>query len=444
MTLSKISIAIAGGGVGGLSLAAGLIQHPQLDIHIYESTPHYRDRGGGLALHGNAITAMDLIDPQLKKTYFSRAIFLADDEEIEIATQVILAAGPESGRVVGRLGAAKGRRTISRTDLMEGWRALIPAERIHFRKKLVDIIHEQEQEHQVQLQFEDGTTAVADCLIGADGIHSLTRKYLLGVDHPAVSPKNVGGSYVYTRLVPIDEAQQVVRDEWTRNVPIFCGPAGAVVSLPIHRGQTLSCGVTIYRKAGSDDENDTGKPVPFDKEAFSEYIDDARNIVEVGVHSSNRMKGQKRQKTDFLKLVSRNPGPSQPTQDHDPAPYYYKNHVAMIGDAAHATLAAAGNGAAQAIEDAAVLHALFAQVTDVSQIAKAFAAFDAVRRPRSQKVVEISRNFSQLYSFRLDEVVGTDPDKMTAYIREMGSYTNDYDLEAQNRNAVGLYEELLK
>lgn len=111
----------------------------------------------------------------------------------------------------------------------------------------------------------------------------------------------------------------------------------------------------------------------------------------------------------------------------------------MIGDAAHATMPFAGNGAGQAIEDAAVLKALFSRVTDPSQIAKAFAAFDAVRRERSQRVVEISRNFGRLYSYSLDEV-GVDPEKMTRYLTEKGSYLNDVDLEAQNRDAIALYE----
>jgi salicylate hydroxylase len=39
--LPKISINIAGGGIGGLSLATGLQKYPQLDVHVYEGTKLY-------------------------------------------------------------------------------------------------------------------------------------------------------------------------------------------------------------------------------------------------------------------------------------------------------------------------------------------------------------------------------------------------------------------
>jgi len=47
----KVSIAIAGGGIGGLSLATGLQKCPHLDVHVYEGTKVYREIGGGLAIH---------------------------------------------------------------------------------------------------------------------------------------------------------------------------------------------------------------------------------------------------------------------------------------------------------------------------------------------------------------------------------------------------------
>lgn len=114
----------------------------------------------------------------------------------------------------------------------------------------------------------------------------------------------------------------------------------------------------------------------------------------------------------------------------------------MMGDAAHAAMPFAGNGAAQAIEDAAVLNALFAEVKDASQIEKAFAAYDEVRRPRSQKVVEISRDFGRLYGFAIPEY-GDDPVKMKQFFGKSAAFTNNADLQAQNDNAVRIYRESL-
>lgn len=126
-------------------------------------------------------------------------------------------------------------------------------------------------------------------------------------------------------------------------------------------------------------------------------------------------------------------------QDHDDAPTYYRGHVAMVGDAAHATFPHAGNGAAQAIEDAAVLTGIFSSVTSSKQIRPALQAFDEIRRPRSQKVIEITRRFGRLYSQDPHEI---NLDDMRAQMKEGGMYTNGVDMDAQVASAVSLFHKL--
>lgn len=278
---TKITIAIAGGGIAGLSLAVGLSQHPNITVHIYESQSRYPSTGAGLALHKNAIAAMDLINPQLKKTYLARANLMSRDEEVELATQVILAEGRDSGQVVGRLGMARGRKTISREDLVTGWIGLLPTGTVSFGKKLHSAVSLNGNDGgngngkpQVKLEFTDGTTAEADCLIGADGVRSATRRYLLGENHPATAPKNHDQWYLYSRAVPMDEARQVVREEWTRNVAILCGSKGYMCSLPIDKGRVLSC---TFQAPGAL----CGEPESFTTGQFDGYNQDARAIAEV-------------------------------------------------------------------------------------------------------------------------------------------------------------------
>ena len=127
-------------------------------------------------------------------------------------------------------------------------------------------------------------------------------------------------------------------------------------------------------------------------------------------------------------------------EDHDHAPYFYKDRIAMAGDAAHATLPFSGNGAAQAIEDGAVLNTLFARLKDRSQIPYLFQAYEQVRRPRAQKVVDMSRAFGLLYGYSLPGI-GDDVDKMRKYVQDINSCTNDADLQKQNAEAVKVFEE---
>lgn len=108
----------------------------------------------------------------------------------------------------------------------------------------------------------------------------------------------------------------------------------------------------------------------------------------------------------------------------------------MVGDAAHATAPHAGNGAAQAIEDVSILTHIFAHVKSRNHIDAALKAFDKVRRPRSQKVIEITRQFGRLYSQDEKE---RDIEDMMRQMREGGMYTNGVDMDAQVRAAVSAF-----
>jgi salicylate hydroxylase len=131
-------------------------------------------------------------------------------------------------------------------------------------------------------------------------------------------------------------------------------------------------------------------------------------------------------------------------QDHDAAPYFNKGNVVTIGDAAHATFPFIGNGAAQAIEDGAVLHALFAHVKDKSQLSAAFAAFDEIRRPRALRVVDLSRKAGLIYSYEFDGF-WKEADGIEALKEEwmkIASFTNDADLATQNEMAIAAFHRL--
>ena len=270
----KIKIAIAGGGIAGLALAAGLAKKPHLEVHIYEGVPEYKDVGAGLALHMNAIKAMALIGPEVKQVYFDKALSQGD-EETEMVTEVILGEGPNQGELVAELGRAKGRKTVARSDLLDGLLQLVPKECITFGKKLETISEVKDAEHGIHLTFKDGSTAEADCLIGADGIHSETRKYLLGPDHPATEPVNHDGWQIYRTMVSVEEAKKHINEKWTRCVPILLGPQGHVNCIPVNKGTRLSAGVAVRGAKFTD-----GGAPPLDPALYANYNEDARKIVE--------------------------------------------------------------------------------------------------------------------------------------------------------------------
>ena len=463
-----IRIAIIGGGIAGLALAASLTkqaQQHQLDVHVYESVAAHADVGAGLALHKNAIAAMGLLGPDVRQAYFDAALPIgASSEDEEVATEVLLAQGPHAGELVATLGRAKGRKSVSRADLLAGLLALVPAERVHFGKRLFRIWEVEEdigpdlqdgsssnnKKKVVHIQFRDCTTVKADVLLGADGIHSQVRRHLLGDDHPATLPQNHDRWQVYRTLVTARQAVEGygVDPKWTQTVPIMLGPAGHVNCIPLNKGTMLSAGVAVRgaaaptsssssssssTKGPSGSGNRKGERTPLNPDLYADYTPAARAIVA---------------------LVAADPSASWDLGDHDDAPTYARGSVAMLGDAAHASLPFAGNGAAQALEDAAVLACLFLRIAEEQggqeedggrrddKIPLALAAYDAVRRPRSQAVVELARKFGRVYAYAEDGM-HEDPERLKKFFAESARFTNEFDVAGQNRAALERFEELV-
>lgn len=429
----KIRIAIAGGGIAGLCLARGLSKHSNLEIHVYEATSRFLDIGGGIALHGNALRALENIDAELSKAYFGAATLMSE-RNIEMATIVSVATGQHKDELLAEIGKAKGRKTVARSNLLDALLATLPEGMVKFGKRLITIGELDNDE--LELQFKDGTTATADCLIGCDGVKSATRKYLLGEDHPALNPKNYDGWVWIRRNVPAEEVR-ALNPKLLDSVPIFCGHQGMVNCMPLHFGRVLSLAVVQAPRDKSQQaqankavsETFTAEEIitqdvadPVRAENFADWTKDARDVVELGL---------------------RDPITDWRLADHDPAPFYNKGYVAMVGDAAHATMPFAGQGAGQSIEDGAVLTALFEHVQRKEDVKYAFAAYDAVRRPRSQAIVNLSREYGRVFAFMHPDVED-DVDKIRMKMYEGEIYASGIDLDKQNQDAVDHFKNVVR
>lgn len=169
-------VAIVGAGLGGLTVA-GFLQRAGFPVIVYEQAPSFSRIGAGIILSANAIKAFrrlgieqSLIETGIKpKSYVSRA-WNTGDTMYEISFDAASEA---------RYGGPY--LNIHRGDLHGVLEKVVAPNTIVFNHRLVGL---DETSDAVLLTFDNGSRVEADIVIGADGIRSKVREYLLGSAPP--------------------------------------------------------------------------------------------------------------------------------------------------------------------------------------------------------------------------------------------------------------------
>lgn len=207
----------------------------------------------------------------------------------------------------------------------------------------------------------------------------------------------------------MEKAVAAVGEDFARNSQMYLGSHGHVLTFPIEKGKTMN--VVAFRTKADGKWEDEKWVLPMKKEdMFNDFAGWGTSVQKI----LSLM-----EKPDVWALF-----------DHPPASTYYSGNLAILGDAAHASTPHQGAGAGQAIEDAFILSNLLGQVDSVNDIEKAFQAYDAVRRPRSQRVVSTSRDAVAIYEFE-NEKLAKDIDQMRRTLETRYDWIWNEDLREQ-------------
>ena len=199
----RIRVAISGGGIAGASLFHALLKHPHLDVHIFESAPVFREAGAAVGLTQNAQSALRLMGPSAVQC-FERAGAVS-----QRGVRLVLAQGPNSGETVVQIGGERNVvGIVHRAAYLRELLADAPNDRLHASKKVQEI-DQIGDEGPVVLHFTDGTKHECDILVGADGIHSRVRQFILGDSDPAAAPVPAGW-WVVQVLKPYAEVEALL------------------------------------------------------------------------------------------------------------------------------------------------------------------------------------------------------------------------------------------
>jgi salicylate hydroxylase len=172
----RTSIAIVGGGIGGLTAAACLLR-AGFDAHVYEQASTLSEVGAGINIGPNASRILHRlgIGEELRKTGIKPASF---DQRRWDDGRVLLRS-PLGEEVEAAFGAPY--YTLHRGDLHRALAGVIPGDRLHLAHRFTQL---SDHGDRVEARFENGASVSADTLIGADGIHSVVRHNLFGPEKP--------------------------------------------------------------------------------------------------------------------------------------------------------------------------------------------------------------------------------------------------------------------
>ncbi|ETN47246.1 uncharacterized protein HMPREF1541_01438 [Cyphellophora europaea CBS 101466] len=391
----SFEIAIVGGGIAGLTLAIAL-RNRDVAVKIYEQAPRFGEIGAGVSFTANAIQAMDICGPGVYQAFDKVATRNGWTSKSKVWFDYLDGTKSETsvdGKPIHQkpefvIKSEIGQNGVHRAHFLDELVKLVPADIAAFGKKLISLDDSQSAKGgKLIMNFEDGTAAEADAVVGCDGIKSRVRAAMFGDDHPATRPVYTH-KYAYRALVPIDKAVEVLGEENAKNACMHMGPGAHVLTFLVQHGEFMN---VVAFKTNPDDWPDyTRLTRPAKREdALRDFGDFGPSIIAL------------------LKLA-------KPELDcwaifdlHDnPVPSVNKGRILLAGDAAHATSPHKGSGAGLAIEDSAVLAELLAdeKVTSAADLDTVFTTFNKLRKERGQWLVKASRRAGDLYEWRAENV----------------------------------------
>ena len=354
---------VAGGGIGGMT-AALCLARVGFDATVFEQAPTFGEVGAGIQLSPNASRVLHYLGlaPRLDASGF-----LPDGTEFRHWRSGRRIVGAPLGTVV-REAYGFPYYHIHRGDLLH---ILVEAAQANPRITMRSNATVRSFAHaggQVQLTVQEGgaeAVYAGDVLVGADGIHSTVRAGMFGAEAPTFT-----GNVAWRALVPAERLPAGVAPP---TASVWWGPRRHFVHYLVRGGALVNC-VCVVEKAGWKREGwlERGERDEL-KEDFAGWHRNIQTLIDC-------------MDADSLYRWA--------LCDRQPLPCWSDGAATLLGDACHPMLPFMAQGAAAAIEDAAVLAACLRETSD---IAAALPRYEALRRDRTTAMQRQSRRNGKLF-----------------------------------------------
>ncbi len=312
-----LKLGICGGGIGGLC-AAIACRNAGHDVKVYEKAKAFLRIGADVNLTPNAVKCLDGlgVGEIIRETAARPTHRLSRTWDTgEVTSKLVMGNEAEE-----RYGAPQ--LTIHRGDLLKALEEQLPADVIHLDHGVESVDSAGDSP---TVQFENGSTATADLLVGGDGIHSAVRRSLFGADKPEFT-----GLVSYRAVVPRSAVDVPNLDAFTK----WWGPNPdvQVVVFPLTRGEE----VFIFATTPQEGWYEESWTLPGD-------VDELRQVYADFHPEVQRLLGAVESVTKSALYV------------REPMTSWHRGRAVIMGDAAHPMVPFMAQGACMAIEDAVVL-----------------------------------------------------------------------------------------
>ncbi|WP_308493389.1 FAD-dependent monooxygenase [Microbacterium terrisoli] len=351
MANHTVRVAIIGAGIGGLAAAIALTRIAGVQVTVFEQARHIAEVGAGFGVAPNGQRVLDRLG-LLDETKLAGAVMEGPDLYRNADSRIIAegAYSDSSGRY-HTLG-------MHRADFVDMLTRQLPSGTVHTGHRLTSI---RASDTSVRLEFENGTDAEFDAVVGADGIHSVVRESITQPSNPVYS-----GSIAYRGVL---DASLLPKD-WPMKIQIWMGKDKHFMCYPLrHR--------TLFNYVGFVSSD---KPLKESWSAAGDVDELAAEFAGDGWDPRLREFIGRIDKTFWWGLY-----------DREPLRNWTRGRVTLLGDAAHPMLPHAGQGVNQALEDSVTLAMFVGEVRNSNDIVTAFKRYTSARMQRTAIVQANSR-----------------------------------------------------
>jgi 2-polyprenyl-6-methoxyphenol hydroxylase-like FAD-dependent oxidoreductase len=331
---------IIGGGIGGLATAIGLRQIGW-DVEVYERAAAIREVGAGIALWANAIRALGELG--LEKILLPLAIPDTTGGLLTMHGDILSAVSREEAQqAFGDHGIAMHRAEFlaALLDRFGTEHVRIGAQCVGFRQDTNGVV----------ATFADGQTAQGDLLIGADGLRSAIRAQIHGA-----TPPTYAGYTAWRGVTHFDHARLLPGESW--------GAGARFGRVPLSDGRVYWFATQNAPAGGHSPEGEQA--------ALLRIFRGWHAPIEALISA-----------TDPAAILRND------IYDRPPLQNWGVGRVTLLGDAAHPMTPNLGQGACQALEDAAVLVRMLRKSAALTETLR---AYESVRIQRTTPIVLQSR-----------------------------------------------------